>query len=50
LTPEKVRELFHPDWTVRDRQLATLISFSARFGLADGFRHTILCYRAHGWL
>ena len=50
LTPAKVRELFHPDWTVHDRRLAALTGFSARFGLADGFRHTILWYRAHGWL
>jgi len=50
LTPGKVRELFHPDWTVHDRRLAALTGFSARFGLADGFRHTILWYRAHGWL
>jgi 2-alkyl-3-oxoalkanoate reductase len=47
LSPAKVRELFHPDWTVHEPRLAGL---SARFGLAEGFRHTILWYRAHGWL
>ncbi len=47
LSPEKVRELFHPDWTVHEPRLAGV---SARFGLSEGFRHTILWYRAHGWL
>jgi nucleoside-diphosphate-sugar epimerase len=47
LSPSKVRELFHPDWTVHaSRRMAV----SARFGLDEGFRHTILWYRAHGWL
>jgi len=47
LSPEKVRELFHPDWTVHEPRLAGL---PVRFGLAEGFRDTICWYRAHGWL
>jgi nucleoside-diphosphate-sugar epimerase len=50
LTPGKVRELFHPDWTVHDRQMAAALSFAARYDLQQGFRHTILWYRQRGWL
>jgi uncharacterized protein YbjT (DUF2867 family) len=47
LSPEKVRELFHSDWTVHQPRLPVA---PARFGLGDGFRHTILWYRNHHWL
>ena len=50
LSPAKVRELYHPDWTVHEHRLAEATSFAARFGLVDGFRHTILWYRARHWL
>jgi len=50
LTPAKVRELFHPDWVAHDRGLAVATGFAARYGLAEGFRHTIWWYRSCGWL
>jgi nucleoside-diphosphate-sugar epimerase len=50
LSPAKVRELYHSDWTVHERRLAEAIGFAARFGLVDGFRHTILWYRHRHWL
>jgi hypothetical protein len=50
LTPAKVRELFHPDWVTHDRRLTTALGWTARYGLAQGFRHTILWYREHHWL
>jgi nucleoside-diphosphate-sugar epimerase len=50
LSPAKVRELYHSDWTVHERRLAAATGFAARFGLVDGFRHTILWYRHHHWL
>ena len=50
LTPAKVNEMFHPDWTVHDRQLAKAIGFRARYDLAGGFRDTVLWYRNHKWL
>jgi len=50
LTPAKVNEMFHPDWTVHDRQLAKAIGFGARYDLAGGFRDTVLWYRNHKWL
>ena len=50
LTPGKVNEIFHSDWTVHDRRLAAAIGFAARYDLASGFGDTILWYRRQGWL
>jgi nucleoside-diphosphate-sugar epimerase len=50
LTPAKVNEMFHADWTVHDRQLSKAIGFKARYDLAAGFRDTVLWYRTHKWL
>ena len=50
LTPPKVNEIFHRDWTARDRRLAEALGFAPRYDLARGFRETILWYRQQGWL
>ena len=50
LTPDKVKEIFHADWTVHDRRLAGVLGFHPRHDLAGGFRETILWYRERGWL
>ena len=50
LSLAKVRELYHPDWTVHEHGLADALGFAARYGLVDGFRHTILWYRQRHWL
>ncbi|MBS0525941.1 MAG: NAD-dependent epimerase/dehydratase family protein [Proteobacteria bacterium] len=50
LSPAKVRELYHSDWTVHENRLAEATGFAAQFGLVDGFRHTILWYRDRHWL
>lgn len=50
LTPGKVGEIFHGDWTAHDRRLAAALGFSPRFDLATGFGDTILWYRRQGWL
>jgi len=50
LTRAKVRELFHPDWTVHDVRLAEGLDFRARYDLEAGFRDTVLWYRRQGWL
>jgi nucleoside-diphosphate-sugar epimerase len=50
LTPGKVNEIFHSDWTVHDRRLAAAIGLRARYDLAGGFADTIFWYRRHGWL
>jgi nucleoside-diphosphate-sugar epimerase len=50
LTPAKVNEIFHRDWTVHDRRLGAALGFRPRYDLAAGFGETILWYRRHGWL
>jgi len=50
LTPGKVAEIFHSDWTAHDRRLVAAIGFTARYDLAGGFADTVLWYRRHGWL
>jgi len=50
LTPGKVGEIFHSDWTVHDRRLAAAIGWRPRFDLATGFAETLLWYRRQGWL
>jgi nucleoside-diphosphate-sugar epimerase len=50
LTPAKVNEMFHPDWTVHDRQFADATDFRPRYGLEEGFRDTVSWYRARKWL
>jgi 2-alkyl-3-oxoalkanoate reductase len=50
LTSGKVREIFHSDWTVKDRRLAAAIGATARFDLACGFADTVDWYRRSGWL
>ncbi|MBI2742118.1 MAG: NAD-dependent epimerase/dehydratase family protein [Rhodospirillales bacterium] len=50
LTPGKVNEIFHGDWTAHDRRLAAALGFRPRFDLAAGFGETILWYRRQGWL
>lgn len=50
LTPGKVREMFHADWTIHDRRLANTIGFAARYTLVQGFAETIRWYRERHWL
>lgn len=50
LGPDKVAEIFHPDWAVHDRRLAASIGFRARHDLSSGFRDTVAWYREQGWL
>jgi len=50
LTPGKVGEIFHGDWTAHDRRLAAALGWRPRFDLATGFGETILWYREQGWL
>jgi len=50
LTPAKVAEIFHRDWTVHDRRLVEALDWRPGHDLASGFRETILWYRQAGWL
>lgn len=45
ITPDKVRELYHQDWVVKDGLAA-----DAPVTFADGFARTIAWYREQGWL
>ncbi|MBX9944407.1 MAG: NAD-dependent epimerase/dehydratase family protein [Reyranella sp.] len=50
LTGGKVDEMFHSDWTVHDRRLATVLAFRPRYDLPAGFRDTVMWYRRQKWL
>jgi 2-alkyl-3-oxoalkanoate reductase len=50
LTSGKVREMFHRDWTVHDRRLASATGFTARYDLVSGFADTVAWYRRRGWV
>jgi nucleoside-diphosphate-sugar epimerase len=50
LSAGKVRELFHSDWTIHDRRLASAIGHEPQFDLTNGFRDTVQWYRSQGWL
>lgn len=50
LTRNKVNEIFHPDWVVRDRRFVTATGFAPRFDLGAGFVNTISWYHAQKWL
>ncbi len=50
LTAGKVAEMFHPDWAIHDRRLATRLGLTPRYTLRAGFLDTVTWYRAHKWL
>lgn len=50
LTRDKVAEIFHPDWSVRDHRLAATLGFRPRFDMVAGFQDTVDWYRRQGWL
>lgn len=50
LTPPKVNEIFHSDWTIHDRRLPAVLGWAPRFDLATGFAETIAWYRQAKWL
>jgi len=50
VSPDKVRELFHPDWVCRGNPATDLTDWRPRTGLAEGLRLTANWYRREGWL
>ena len=50
LTPGKVREMLHPDWTSRDGAVAAATGWRPQVDLDQGFADTIAWYRRHQWL
>ena len=49
LSPGKVREMLHDDWSVRPEDMPTGLSARVR-DIALGFRETVAWYRSAGWL
>jgi nucleoside-diphosphate-sugar epimerase len=50
LTPDKIRELFHPDWSADPAPFADRTGWTPQVALEDGLRDTVAWYRARGWL
>ncbi len=50
VTPGKVRELMHPDWTTQDDTLNRLAGWQPSITAADGLAATARWYEAEGWL
>lgn len=50
LTPDKLRELRHPDWVCRDDRFPRRTGWRPRIALGEGLRGTLAWYRARGWL
>ena len=50
LTQGKVAEIFHEDWSVRDRRLAAATGFQPLYDLTAGFRDTVQWYCSRAWL
>lgn len=50
VTPGKVRELLHPDWTTSDDTLQRLTGWTPAINANEGLFATARWYQAHGWL
>lgn len=50
VTPGKVREILHPDWTTADDALSRLTGWQPAIQADEGLAATAAWYRAQGWL
>lgn len=50
LTPDKIRELYHPDWSADPAPFAARTGWAPQVDLPDGLQETVAWYRARGWL
>lgn len=50
LTPEKARELTHPDWVAHHDRIRSETCWRPAIGVDSGFRATVDWYRLHSWL
>ena len=50
LTPEKVRELTHPNWVADNRPIQSATGWKPTISVDRGFPATIDWYRLHSWL
>jgi hypothetical protein len=49
LSPDKVGEILHKDWAVRDAERPPL-PLKPRFSLTEGFANAVAWYRQAGWM
>ena len=49
-TPDKLRELYHPDWVCREIPLAETAGWAPALTIDEGFAATPEWYCAQGWL
>lgn len=50
VTPDKLREIRHPDWVCWNDALTLATDWRPRIGIEEGFRRSVAWYRAEGWL
>lgn len=50
LNHQKLRELRHPDWSVKAEEWARPAGWQPHYTLAEGFARTVAWYRRAGWL
>lgn len=50
LTAQKLRELRHVDWSVKDDEWARPAGWAPRYSLVEGFAQTVAWYRRERWL
>lgn len=50
VTPDKVSELYHPDWVCRNNLLQHQSNWHPSVNLVEGLRETASWYRQQGWL
>lgn len=50
LNSQKLREIRHPDWSVRDDERVRVPDWAPRFTLESGFADAVAWYRAAGWI
>lgn len=50
LNSQKLRELRHPDWSVKAGERANPAGWEPRYSLIEGFAQTVAWYRREGWL
>jgi len=50
LTPDKLRELSHPDWVCHDTDIEKKIGWTPQIGFSEGINQTISWYRQEGLL
>ena len=50
LSRDKIKELYHDDWTCRLNPIAEVTGWRPRITIDEGFAQTIAWYRAEGWM